>query len=225
MRRAVDSIETTKKIGVLNKKTIKTTLNKYDTIVMPDEDVSQLIIDKYLDRKKVKLISTFLRWDRQISTQDSEAPAHRQLSSQKLDVELMAKAVDEAQKSPDWWRQVGSLVTKGGTILLLAHNRPLVAKDYSSNTFGDPRSNFDAGEFIEVSKAIHSEAALIARAAHNGTALEGASLYVTTFPCPVCAKLVAEAGISKVYYTEGYSRLDAGDIFATYDIELIKVEL
>ena len=63
--------------------------------------------------------------------------------------------------------------------------------------FGDPRSNFDAGKNIELSKFIHAEASLIAQAAKQGAKLEGASIYVTTFPCPVCARLVATAGLRK----------------------------
>ena len=38
---------------------------------------------------------------------------------------------------------------------------------------------------------MHAEARLIAAAAREGRATAGAVLYVTDFPCPPCAKLIA----------------------------------
>ena len=89
---------------------------------------------------------------------------------------------------------------------------------------GDPRSNFDAGQRLDISTAIHSEVGLIAKAAKQGLSLDGASAYVTTFPCPNCAHLLAEAGIKKVYYQKGYSLLDAEEILKAYGVEIILVQ-
>ena len=41
-------------------------------------------------------------------------------------------------------------------------------------------------------------------AARNGVAIGGAELYTTASPCWPCFKLIANAGISKVYYGEFY---------------------
>ena len=49
--------------------------------------------------------------------------------------------------------------------------------------------------------------------------------FVSTFPCPVCAKSIAVAGIKKVYYCQGYSLLDAEDILRPYGVELIFVKM
>ena len=108
-------------------------------------------------------------------------------------------------------------------LLLQGHNHPVVAENYTLETLGDPRSNFDAGQNIDLQKNIHAEVGVIAEAARRGIALKGADLFVTTFPCPVCAKSVAEAGIKRVYFKDGYSLLDAMDIFKTKGIEVIQV--
>jgi len=55
-------------------------------------------------------------------------------------------------------------------------------------------------------------------------ALEDAYLYVTTFPCPVCAKSIAEAGIQKLYYSQGYSLLDAEDVLRAYGVKIVLVK-
>jgi dCMP deaminase len=88
---------------------------------------------------------------------------------------------------------------------------------------GNPRDNFDAGEHPEVSPTIHSEAWLVAQAARRGLSLTGASVYVTTFPCTNCAHLLAEAGVKKVFYRDGYSRLDAEAILKEHGVEIILV--
>lgn len=135
----------------------------------------------------------------------------------------MKKANSESEKSPDWWRQIGAIIIKDSKIILQGHNKHLPS-ERATMFQGDPRSNFDAGERIEISSALHGEAGLIALAAKKGISLEGTSIYVTVFPCPNCAKLIAASGIKKVFYSKGYSLLDAEDIFESFGVELIKVD-
>lgn len=45
----------------------------------------------------------------------------------------------------------------------------------------------------------HSEANAVANAARTGTPLDKSVICVTKFPCSTCAKLLIQAGISKVY--------------------------
>ncbi len=71
---------------------------------------------------------------------------------------------------------------------------------------------------------MHSEAGAIAEAARKGISLEGADLYVTTFPCPPCGKLIAYSGIKRVFYKNGYGVLDSERILKDKGVEIIKVE-
>jgi dCMP deaminase len=199
-------------------------LPKNVDIFMPDEDVNRNFANNHLADRDVTFISSFLRWDRQITTAEFKIPADRTVSTDELDTQLLAVAQAEADKSADWWRQVGAVVVRDGKMLVASHNRPFLADSYNVNIFGDPRSNFDAGEHIELNTAMHAESSVIAQAAKKGISLEGSSIYVTTFPCPVCAKLVAAAGISKVYYDKGYSLLDAEDILEAANVELILID-
>ena len=65
---------------------------------------------------------------------------------------------------------------------------------------------------------------MIAQAAHDGVSLKDSIIYVTTFPCPNCARLIAKAGIKKVYYSKGYSLLDAEKILDHFDIDIFLVQ-
>lgn len=59
-----------------------------------------------------------------------------------------------------------------------------------------------AGSFCD--ETVHAEANAIAFAARYGTPTLGASLYTTTSPCRQCAKLIINAGLSRVVYGEPY---------------------
>ncbi len=212
------------RIAVLDKAALAELKNETAAVVMSDEDVSRAFAAEHLPDKKVEFVSVFLRWDKQISTKEFEVPPDRVISREDVDREMMGIASKEAEKSPDWWRQIGAVAARDGKVLLAAYNKPVPSKDYTFGPFGDPRSNFDAGERIELAKTIHAEAAVISEAARRGAPLAGAALYVTTFPCPVCAKSIAAAGVKRVYYSKGYSLLDAEDVLRAAGVEIVLVK-
>lgn len=213
------------KIVVLQKENLGELLNESAQIVTPDEEVNRTFASEYLKDKAVEYISVFLRWDRQISTTELQIPPGRVISEKEFDKEIMANALEESKKSPDWWRQIGAILVRDKKPVIVAHNTALPS-EYTLNALGDPRSNFDAGEaqYKDLGKFIHGEANVIAQAAKRGISTEGASLYVTTFPCPACAKLVAVAGIKEVYYSKGYSMLDAEDILKAFGVSITLVK-
>jgi dCMP deaminase len=49
-------------------------------------------------------------------------------------------------------------------------------------------------------------------------------MYVTDFPCPPCAKLIAGAGIAKLYFRSGYAVLDGQEVLEAAGVELLKVD-
>ena len=192
-------------------------------ITMPDEEISHEVAENHLELHTVTFEPVFLRWDKQITAHENVVSPNRVLSIEDFDREAISIARKAAEKSPDWWRQVGAAIAKDGEITYVGYNEQMPCKDYGINTFGDPKSNFGPGEAIELSKSIHAEASLIAQAAKEGTELEGSSMYVTTFPCPACARLLSTAGINKVYYQDGYSVMDAEDVLKAADIEIVRV--
>lgn len=48
--------------------------------------------------------------------------------------------------------------------------------------------------------AIHSEIDAICNAAKEGVSLDGATIFVTRYPCEACARAIVEAGIQNVIY-------------------------
>lgn len=223
MKKAIQALEIFDEVEVLDASVLKTLKEKKLSIVLPDEDISHTFVKKHLRGRSTSFVNIFLRWDKHISTAEHEISPSRTISYAALDNELVQRAHSLAQRSPDWWRQVGAVAVKNGSIVLTGYNRPLIAEEYTFGAFGDPRSSFEPGINIELSKVIHAESSIIAEAAKNGISLDGTSLYVTTFPCPVCAKLVAASGVKKVYYSQGYSLLDAEEILRVHGVELVMV--
>ena len=61
----------------------------------------------------------------------------------------------------------------------------------------------DIGEF---GRPVHAEMAALIDSARRGVAVNGHTMYVTTFPCHNCAKHIIAAGIRTVVYLEPYQK-------------------
>lgn len=221
IKKSVESWKLFENIIIADKKEINH-IKKAKEIIMPDEDVMRELVKKYFSKKKIIFDSVFLRWNRDAVNKFSVRPDST-VSKNKFDKEFMMLALEEAEKSSDWWRRVGAAIVKDGKAVIVSRNRHLPS-DHTPYANGDPRNSFHKGEHIELSTAIHAETAAIAEAAKKGISLEGTSIYVSTFPCPPCAKLIAFSGIKKLYYSEGYGILDGENILKSQGVEIIFVD-
>jgi cytidine deaminase len=66
---------------------------------------------------------------------------------------------------------------------------------------------------IEYGRAVHAEMAAIVDAARRGVSICKCTLYVTTFPCHLCARHVVASGIRKVVYIEPYPKSLAAELY------------
>ncbi len=192
-------------------------------IIAPHDEAVRFFVEKYAPELAVEYVQAFMRWNKNISTQEFVVPPHRTLTHDAFAREVIVNLQSVAQHSSDWWRQVAAAIVKDGTVLFSDYNRHLPGA-HAPYINGDPRSNFDAGQHPDIYTSIHAESALIARAAREGVALKGADIYVTTFPCSVCGRLIREAGVARVFYEKGYSTIDAEELLTQAGIEIIKVE-
>lgn len=194
-------------------------------LVAPDEDLTRGIVRRYrlTDRADVRFLPTFLRWDREWSKAGRPLGYDGKVSADEYARKMQRLARRASGRSSDWWRQVGALAVKDDEIIAEEHNRHLPT-EYSPYIDGDPRNNFSRGVEADLTTALHAEAAIVARAAREGVSLRGAELHVTTFPCPTCARLVAEAGFARCYFAGPYSLLDGENVLRQAGVELCFVE-
>ena len=192
------------------------------TLTLPAEDVSSRVVERWFSRCAVVYDTVFLRWDKTRSAQLSTPSAAPSTPDDPLLAELILAAQAQASGSADWWRQVGAAIRFADGTISSAVNEHSPHRS-SPYVVGDPRANFSQGVHLELSTATHAEARLIAEAARDGISTKASVMYVTDFPCPPCAKLIAGAGIAKLYFRSGYAVLDGEDVLAAAGVEVVQV--
>lgn len=71
---------------------------------------------------------------------------------------------------------------------------------------------------------LHAEANAISKIAKSNNSSDGATMYVTASPCVECAKLIIQAGISRVVYSEEYRITDGIDLLRRAGIQVDHIE-
>jgi len=102
-------------------------------------------------------------------------------------------------------RNVGAVVVKNKQVLATGYNGAP-----SGITHCDQKGclrealNVPSGQRHEICRALHAEQNAFLQAARHGVSLEGGTLYITTQPCSICAKMIINVGIKKVVFTGEY---------------------
>jgi dCMP deaminase len=109
----------------------------------------------------------------------------------------MAAAVLISSRSSCERLHVGCVAVSSGK-----HANRIIAAGYNGFLPGAPHESCVRDGHEQAT--VHAEQNAIADAAKRGIALEGATIYVTHFPCINCAKILAAAGISTVKYLHDY---------------------
>jgi dCMP deaminase len=223
------TIEILKTWMLNSKKDIFDKFSYYDTFIFPQEDVSQYFIEDYLkplglDSRVDMSDNAFLRFNKAIPQNEAVVPDITMSVVPEFLREVARIAYKEAQKSSDWWRQVGAVLFNDTNWIILAGFNKHVPDEHIPNIYGDSRAFLNAGSDPDWGTALHAERMIFAKALKKGISTEGLSLYVTTYPCSGCAAMISQTGIKRIYYTEGYSMAQqAGNMLRAFDIEVIHI--
>jgi len=104
-----------------------------------------------------------------------------------------------ATRSTCMRRQVGAVVVKNKQILATGYNGAPSGLTHCDKV-GCLREklNIPSGQRHELCRALHAEQNAFLQAARHGASLDGATLYITTQPCGICAKMIINVGIKKI---------------------------
>lgn len=110
-----------------------------------------------------------------------------------------------AERSTCLRRKVGAIAVKDKRILATGYNGAPINVAHCLDT-GCLREqlNIPSGERHEICRGLHAEQNVIIQAAVHGVSLENAELFCTHQPCLICAKMLINCGITKIYYGQGY---------------------
>lgn len=135
----------------------------------------------------------------------------------KLDQRYLRMARTWAENSYCKRRQVGALIVKDKMIISDGYNGtpsgfPNICEDESNTTYP---------------YVLHAEANAITKIARSSNSSDGATLYVTASPCLECSKLIIQAGIKRVIYSEHYRLEDGVELLrrAGIDVQYVPVEM
>ena len=126
-----------------------------------------------------------------------------------LDIRYLKMASIWAENSYCKRRQVGALIVK---------NKMIISDGFNGTPSGFENICEDENENTK-SYVLHAEANAITKVARTNNSSDNATLYVTASPCIECAKLIIQAGIKRVVFSELYRMNDGVELLKRAGIE------
>ncbi|MHA7110830.1 deoxycytidylate deaminase [Sunxiuqinia elliptica] len=131
-----------------------------------------------------------------------------------LDQRYLKMANIWAQNSYCKRRQVGAILVK---------DKMIISDGYNGTPSGFENICEDENNKTKP-YVLHAEANAITKVAKSNNSSDGATLYVTSSPCLECAKLIIQAGIKRVVFTDNYRLEDGISLLKRANIEIVQVE-
>ena len=143
---------------------------------------------------------------------------------------------------PSWdeyFLEMAELVSKRSTCLrrrvgaVLVREKRILATGYNGAPSGlkhcieigciRQKLKIPSGERHELCRALHAEQNALIQASLHGISVKGATLYSTTQPCVICAKMLINAGIKEIVITQGYPDKMAMGLLKQAKIKIRKI--
>jgi dCMP deaminase len=130
-----------------------------------------------------------------------------------LDKRYLRMAQIWAENSYCQRRQVGALIVR---------NKMIISDGYNGTPSGFENVCEDENGQTKP-YVLHAEANAITKIARSSNSSQDATLYVTASPCIECAKLIIQAGIKRVVYSEKYRLTDGIELLEKANINLVYI--
>jgi dCMP deaminase len=133
----------------------------------------------------------------------------------KYDIAYLRMAQEWAKLSHCERKQVGALIVKG---------RMIISDGFNGTPSGfENRCEDEDG--ITKWEVLHAEANAILKVASSTQSAKGATLYITLSPCQQCSKLIHQAGIKRVVYSNAYKDTSGLDFLEKAGVEILYLPL
>ncbi|MCM1440337.1 MAG: dCMP deaminase family protein [Roseburia sp.] len=108
-------------------------------------------------------------------------------------------------------RKVGALIVK---------DKMIISDGYNGTPSGFPNV-CESADGVTLPYVLHAEANAITKVARSNNSSEGSTLYVSTSPCMECSKLIIQAGIKRVVFSDIYRITDGLDLLKDAGVEVV----
>ena len=119
-----------------------------------------------------------------------------------LDITYLKMADEWGQLSKAKRRKVGCLIVKDGQIISDGYNG--TPAGYDNNCEYETRFGYETKPEV-----LHAESNALMKLAKSTNSSRDSTIYLTMSPCFECAKLIIQAGVKRVVYSEIY-RIEKG---------------
>ncbi|NLG32847.1 MAG: cytidine deaminase [Syntrophomonadaceae bacterium] len=103
-------------------------------------------------------------------------------------------------------RHVGAVLVKNDRIIATGYNgAPKGIKHCLDTGCFREQQGIPSGQRYELCRGVHAEQNVIINAAYYGVSTQGTELYCTDQPCIICARMIINAGITRVVYRGSFA--------------------
>jgi len=114
-------------------------------------------------------------------------------------------AHDVAERATCIRRKVGAILVKNKRILATGYNgAPMGLRHCDEMGCIRDQQNVPSGERHELCRGLHAEMNAFLQAAVHGVSSQGSTLYTTIYPCSLCAKMIINAGVTRLVEAGDY---------------------
>jgi deoxycytidylate deaminase len=158
------------------------------------------------------------------------------------DLELIRRAAKIAGNTK-CWIGVGCVIAKNGKVLSEAWNKTLDGEEYCREfrkgvTLPGKVTPYQAnqgcirhelklsgGREPQLVCSIHAEINAIAGVARKGIKIDGADMFVTSFPCLICMRAIIASGIKRIFYMNDFYKPHHLEMLEKNGVKVGKIEL
>jgi len=149
--------------------------------------------------------------------------------------------MSQAAKRPSWetyFMDIAFLVAKRSTCRrravgsVIVKNRRILSTGYNGAPSGirhcievgclREELKVPSGQCHELCRGIHAEQNAIIQAAFHGVSIKDSTLFCTNLPCSICAKMIINAGITRIFYHSGYADKMSEEMLKEANIPVLK---
>ncbi|MDE5849970.1 MAG: dCMP deaminase family protein [Muribaculaceae bacterium] len=145
---------------------------------------------------------------------ETEGKTYQEEKQRQLDERYLRMAQIWSENSYCVRRKVGALIVRDNMI---------ISDGFNGTPSGFP--NVCEENNVTFPYVLHAEANAITKVARSNNSSEGSTLYVTASPCMECSKLIIQAGIKRVVFSDLYRIQDGLELLRKAGVETVHMPL